>query len=163
MINFNDFDLDIRIATKASTPWDAFPDDRMLKAFAGFLEKWPKCPLCGGRYGFADHSGLPMTMNKDFRIHCLGSPRGHFHAEIIHKARKGKDQVYISKRANFSLYISDYHIHWNSPYPDKVSVSFFDGRKFETKRLKLNFGSIDRWFRPEAEIKEYIDRLRILL
>lgn len=143
------------------SPWCPFPDDKMLGAFKGLLEKWPTCPLCGGRYGFLDYSGYPITLRKDIRINCLNNT--HFHAEIEHNARRdNRGEVFIKKRAMFSLRPEGYNVQWTSNYPNKIHVSFSVGR-FETKVLRLNFGSIDKWLIPEAQLKENLDKYRILI
>lgn len=145
---------------RSPSPWASFADDKMLDAFKGLLERWPGCPLCGGRYGFMDYSGPPITLDKDMRIHCLKG--NHFHAEIEHKPRKAKDQIYVKKRAMFTLRPGDYSIQWSSNYANKVFVNFLTS-KFESKTLKLNFGEIDRWFLPEAELCESLNKYRVLL
>jgi len=152
---------DIKIAVSQSTsPWSSFPDDKMLDAFKGLLERWPGCPLCGGKYGFLDYSGPPITLDKDLRIHCLKNR--HFHAEVEHKPRKGKDQIYVKKRAMFSLHPKDYNVQWSSNYANKVFVTF-PTSKFESKVLKLNFGEIDKWFVPEDQLCESLEKYRVLV
>lgn len=144
-----------------SSPLSPFADDQMIKAFAGLLEKWPNCPLCGGRFGFTDYSGLPITMNKDFRVACLKNK--HFSATVKHTASTFKNEKYIKKKATFTINLTGgYYIVWESTKPDKVGISFPTG-KFDFRFLEINFGTLDKWFLPEQQLKESLDRYRILL